>query len=167
MEIAADLLKMANAGAPVVWSKKQPIGVNIVDHYDSFYAKLIEGSNEVFGATRKVQPNFMICGLSVAAIVQVMRNFTASGTTGVGPHFIGTLGNFKVYVSPDFNPNEFVLGYKGASFMDAGYAYCPYMPVVSTDLLMTDDFAGRKGWVTSYAKKMINNKMYVRGYITD
>ena len=51
--------------------------------------------------------------------------------------------------------------------MDAGYAYCPYMPVVSTDLLMTDDFAGRKGWATLYAKKMINNKMYVRGYVTD
>jgi hypothetical protein len=53
LEIAGDLLRMANAGAPVVWSKKQPIGVNIVDHYDSFYSKLIEGSNTIFAATRK------------------------------------------------------------------------------------------------------------------
>jgi hypothetical protein len=58
----------------------------------------------------KVTPNFIICGLNVASVIQIMRNFTASGTTGVGPHFLGTLGNFKVYVSPDFAPNEFVEG---------------------------------------------------------
>ena len=51
--------------------------------------------------------------------------------------------------------------------MDAGMFYCPYMPIVSTDLLMTDDFAGRKGWATMYAKKCVNNKMYLRGHITD
>ena len=39
------------------------------------------------------------------------------------------------------------------------------MPIISTDLLMTDDFAGRKGWATSYTKKMINSKMYINGKI--
>lgn len=134
--------------------------------YDSFYTKLVEGANTIFGATRKVQPNFIVCGLEVASVIQVMRNFTPSGAMAIGPHFLGTLGAFKVYVSPDYAANQFVLGYKGSSFMDAGYFYCPYMPVVSTDLLMTDDFAGRKGWATMYAKKMVNNKMYLQGFIT-
>ena len=167
MELAGDLLKMAGAGAPLTWSKKLPVGVNNIDHYDSFFTKLVEGSNVIFGATRKVQPNFMVCGLGVASVVQVMRNFTPSGALAIGPHFIGTLGNLKVFVSPDYPVNEFVLGYKGGSFMDSGFFYCPYMPIVSTDLLMTDDFAGRKGWATSYAKKMVNNKFYLRGAITD
>lgn len=167
MELANDMYKMAGAGSDLTWSKTQPVGVNNIDHYDSFYTKLIEGANVVFGATRKVQPNFMICGLGVSSVVQVMRNFTPSNAIAIGPHFIGTLGALKVYVSPDFGANDFVLGYKGTSFMDAGMFYCPYMPIVSTDLLMTDDFAGRKGWATMYAKKMVNNRMYLRGHITD
>lgn len=166
MELANDIFKMANAGSPITWSKTQPVGVNNIDHYDSFYTKLVEGANTIFGATRKVQPNFMVCGLEVASVVQVMRNFTPSGVQAIGPHYLGTLGQFKVFVSPDYAANQFVLGYKGGSFMDAGMFYCPYMPIVSTDLLMTDDFAGRKGWATMYAKKMVNNKMYLKGYIT-
>lgn len=166
MELANDIFKMANAGSPITWSKTQPVGVNNIDHYDSFYTKLVEGANKIFGATRKVQPNFMVCGLEVASVVQVMRNFTPSGVQAIGPHYLGTLGQFKVFVSPDYAANQFVLGYKGGSFMDAGMFYCPYMPIVSTDLLMTDDFAGRKGWATMYAKKMVNNKMYLKGYIT-
>lgn len=167
MELAGDMFKMAGAGADLTWSKTQPVGVNNIDHYDSFYTKLVEGGNTIFGATRKVQPNFMICGLGVSSIIQVMRNFSPSNAIAIGPHFIGTLGSLKVYVSPDYAPNDFVLGYKGTSFMDAGMFYCPYMPIVSTDLLMTDDFAGRKGWATMYAKKMVNNKMYLRGHVTD
>lgn len=167
MEIASDIFKMANAGQPITWSKTQPVGVNNLDHYDSFYTKLVEGANVIYGATRKVQPNYMICGLGVASVVQVMRNFTPSGAPAIGPHFLGTLGSFKVFVSPDYAPNQFVLGYKGGSFMDAGMVYAPYMPIISTDLLMTDDFAGRKGWATMYAKKMVNNKLYLQGYITD
>lgn len=167
MEIAGDIFKMANAGPAITWSRTQPVGVNNIDHYDSFYTKLVEGSNTIFGATRKIQPNYMICGLGVASVVQVMRNFVPSGQVAIGPYFLGTLGNLKVFVSPDYEAKSFVLGYKGTSFMDAGMFYCPYMPIVSTDLLMTDDFAGRKGWATMYAKKMVNNKMYLKGHITD
>lgn len=53
MEIANDIFKMANAGKPITWSKTQPVGVNVLDHYDSFYTKLVEGANTIFGATRK------------------------------------------------------------------------------------------------------------------
>lgn len=167
MEIANDIFKMANAGTPITWSKTQPVGVNLLDHYDSFYAKLLEGANVIFGATRKVQPNFMVCGLGVLSVIQAARNFTPSGVQAIGPHFAGTYGIFKVFVSPDYASNQFVLGYKGTSFMDSGMFYCPYMPILSTDLLMTDDFAGRKGWATMYAKKMVNNRLYLQGFITD
>ena len=62
--------------------------------------------------------NFMICGLGVASVIEIMRNFTSSGTTVAGPHFIGTLGNIKVYVNPDYPTNEYVLGYKGSNMFD-------------------------------------------------
>lgn len=41
------------------------------------------------------------------------------------------------------------------------------MPVLTTDLLMPADYRGQQGYATSYGTKMVNNKMYLRGRITD
>lgn len=167
-EIALDLAKKAAAGATLTWSKTAPIGVNAIDHYDSFSIKLTEGAMQIFGATQRVQPNFIICGLNVAAVIKNIRNFDgSSATVGVGPHFIGTLnGTYKVYVVPQMDADEFVLGYKGTNFLETGYVYAPYMPILTTDLLMPADYRGQQGYATSYGTRMINNKMYLKGRIT-
>lgn len=166
-ELTLDLVDFANAGTPLVWSRTLTPGIALVDHYDSFMVKLNEGANRIFDATRKVKANFMVCGLDVATVVESMRNFTPSGVTAIGPHFLGTLGNYKVFVNPDYAPNEFVLGYKGSNMLDAGAFYCPYMPVSSTDLIMDANFRGQRGYATMYGKKLLNDKLYIKGYITD
>ena len=96
-----------------------------------------------------------------------MRQFDGTGgTDGIGPHFIGTLGGkYKVYVVPLMQEDTFVMGYKGSNFLETGYIYAPYQPVLSTDLLMPADFKGQQGYATSYGKKMVNSKMYIRGKI--
>lgn len=166
-ELTLDLLHFANADTPLTWSKSLTPGISLVDHYDSFNSVLVEGANRIFKATRKVKANFIVCGLGVASVIEVMRNFSASGITAVGPHFLGTLGTYKVFVNPDYPDNEFVLGYKGSTMFDAGAFYCPYMPVSSTDLIMDANFRGQRGWATMYGKKLLNSKMYIRGRITD
>jgi len=166
-ELTMDLLHFANADTPLTWSKSLTPGIALVDHYDSFNSVLVEGANRIFKATRKVKANFMVVGLGVASVIEIMRNFTASGITAVGPHFLGTLGNYKVFVNPDYPDNEFVLGYKGSTMFDAGAFYCPYMPISSTDLIMDANFRGQRGWATMYGKKLLNSKMYIRGRITD
>lgn len=118
-ELSLDLLRFANAGTPLTWSKTTTPGISLVDHYESFNAKLVEGSNKIFDATRRVKSNFIVGGIELANIVEVMRNFTPSGIDAVGPHFIGTLGNHKVFVNPDYPANEFVLGFKGANMFEA------------------------------------------------
>jgi hypothetical protein len=128
-ELCGDLFRFADASAPLTWSRQIVGNISLVDHYDSFYAKLIEGSNRIFNATRRVKPNFIICGLEVANIIEVMRNFVPSGVTMTGPHFLGMLGNFKVLVDPSYQSNSFVLGFKGANMFEAGAFWCPYMPV--------------------------------------
>lgn len=168
-EIVMDLARKAAAGALLTWSKTAPVGVNIVDHYDSFWVRLTEGSKIIFGATQRVQPNFIVCGLNVGAVIECMRNFDGTGAkVGVGPHFIGTLGGkYKVYVVPQMDADDFVMGYKGTNFLETGYVYAPYMPILTTDLLMPADYRGQQGYATSYGLKMVNNKMYLRGRITD
>ena len=100
-EIVNDLVRLAGAGTELTWSKIPPTGVNIIDHYDSFWVKLTEGSKIVFQETQRVQPNFIVCGTNVAAVIEVMRQFDGTGgTDGVGTKFIGTLGGkYNVYLS--------------------------------------------------------------------
>jgi len=148
------------------WSKVQPTGVSLADHYDGFIEKIIDCSNAINAATRKVSANFMVCGLGVATVVKVMRTFQASGNIANGPYYLGTLGDIKVYVNPDYPADYFVMGYKGTNMFDAGAFYLPYMPVTSTDTIMTADFRGEKAWATMYAKKILNKDMYVAGQIT-
>lgn len=57
------------------------------------------------------------------------------------------------------------MSYKGTNFLETGYVYAPYMPVLSTDILMPADFNGQQGYATSYGRKMLNGKMYLRGRI--
>lgn len=121
-EIATKLVNLAAAGPELTWSKIPPHGVNVVDHYDSFWVRITEGAKIVFNATQRVQPNFIVCGSNVSAVLECMRNFDATGASdAVGPHFIGTLGGrYKCYVVPLLDPDVFVLGYKGTNFLETG-----------------------------------------------
>lgn len=132
-EIVSKLVAGASAGPELTWSKIPPHGVSVVDHYDSFWVRLTEGAKIIFAATQRVQPNFIVCGTNVSAVIECMRNFDGTGATdAVGPHFFGTLGGrYKCYVVPLLDPDVFVLGYKGTNFLETGFVYAPYMPVLS------------------------------------
>lgn len=166
-EITKDLYRIANAGPEVTWSRQQSTGVNLIDHVDTLYYEIIKGSNQIFAATRRVHANFMVCGINVASVLKVMRNFDdAEDKTAVGPHFIGTVPGIRVFVNPNYDPDVFVLGYKGASLIDTGYVYAPYLPVMTTGMLtFGDDFSSREGWACMYGKKAINPRMYIKGRI--
>jgi hypothetical protein len=83
-----------------------------------------------------------------------------------GVNRLGTLMNkYAVYQDPFLGasagtPNVLV-GLKGASFLDAGYVYAPYIPLqVTPTFLDPADFTFRKGLRTRYAKKMLRPEYY-------
>lgn len=40
------------------------------------------------------------------------------------------------------------------------------MPILTTGMItLADDYAGREGWATTYGKKTINPRLYLRGHI--
>ena len=93
---------------------------------------------------------------------------SAGNANAVGPHFAGTLdGKWKIYVDPFMGENEFLLGYKGANLIDAGMVYAPYLPFFATETVMLEDFGGRRGFASSYGKKMVNSGLYTKGLITE
>ena len=103
------------------WNETRPEGISLREHYDSFRKTIINGSNLIFGATKRAQANFLIAGLSVATVIETMSQFVSSGARNViGPHISGTIGNITVIKDPYYPTDQYVLGYKGTSLFDAG-----------------------------------------------
>lgn len=167
-ELIEDMFKGATAAA-TSFNKTVPNAVSLLDHYEGFIVKFNEASNNIFEETRFATATWAVLGLNAAAIVESLANrgFVASGQTGNGPHFIGTMGNFQVFKTPILSDRDgYVLGYKGDNMFHAGMVYAPYMPLMTTDLLAYENFNVAQGYATAYAKKMINSKLYSKGTIT-
>ena len=80
----------------------------------------------------------------------------------IGAESVGTLSNrFTVYKDPYFPRNQILVGYKGGSYLETGYVYAPYVPLIVTPTIFApEDFTPRKGVMTRYGKKMVRNDFY-------
>jgi hypothetical protein len=170
VEVIRDLHDMAIANPTVTFQRTQAVGVTVLQQSQDFLYTLEEAAAEMEQSTGgKFRPTFIALGTLAAATVRTMRDiFTPVTTTTPGAKLIGKIGDLDVYSCPNaygLKPDEFVLGYKGTGFLDAGYVYAPYMPILPTDLLMDDTFTGRRGWASYVGKCKLNPQMYVRGRI--
>lgn len=172
-EIDGELLKELYAKAAwtgFTWDCQNPKSSLSYQEYKRTIIDLFtEMSNKIFTSTKRVGANFIIAGVNVCNIIETLEEFTADklGTKQInGPHKIGVLSNkWTVYKNPFYNDDQFVLGYKGSSWLDAGFVYAPYMPLYATPTQVLDDFIFRKGLATSYGQVMLNNKLYAKGSI--
>lgn len=165
-EIMNDLLRIAGAKA-TTFNATPGEGISLRDHNEGFYNTIVEGGNNIFQATKLANASFIIAGIDACNIIESLPRFKPSGIINpVGPHLAGWIGDKAVYKNPYYPAGSYVLGYKGQGLFDAGYIYAPYMPIMSTQLIMDADFQGSKGFATSYAKKAVNANMYSKGTIT-
>lgn len=169
--VMKNMLSQAGAGT-VSFDAQVPIGVSKQDHYDSFIHTITRGGNLIYSQTRMVNANFIIAGNNVASIIEGMSQFQSNGVEAngqfSGPYVAGTIANrYLVVKCPSYNPNDFLLGFKGNNYLYAGYIWAPYRPLYTTQPIVLDDMVARRGLFTSGGQKMINNKFYVKGTITN
>jgi len=166
-EVMTDLYRAANAGPEQTWSDVVPMGISMIDQYNTFKIAVDKCCAKIYKATRKVRGNFLVGGVSVGTVCSSIVGFEAADVQNVnGPCYFGKLPNgVKVYLNPDFDDDVFVVGYKGSNMFDTGYILGMYMPVVTVPMVQLEDLAGRKGWAASYGKAVVNNRMYIRGRI--
>lgn len=169
-EFLGDLYKQAGATTefnryydPAKYAyPKQDFSVQFLDSITS-------ACNQMFQDTRRIMPNILVVGKEAGDLLDFIgspRYQAIAVSNPNGPHFAGTLdGRIKVYKNPYFKADQYLLAYKGSTILDAGYVYAPYLPIYSSQLLMLDDFVARRGFATSYGKKMVNNKCYIAGTI--
>jgi len=165
-KIIDHIYQVASAGA-VTWDRSPAAGgVPWIWHKESLYDALIQQSNTIFEFTQRAQGNWIVASIDVCNVIEVLSKFQKTGTTSTsvaGVRKIGTLGDFTVYKDPRFPAGEWLMGYKGSSFLDTGYIHAPYLQVYTTNTIVLDDMLARKAMAMRTGQKVVNAGMYSRG----
>ena len=119
-------------------------------------------ANAIGQQTRRGKGNMVICSADVASALQMAgvldytpalsNNLNVDDTTTT---FAGVMnGRYKVYVDP-YSANVaasqyYVVGYKGTSPYDAGFFYCPYVPLQMVRAVGENTFQPKIGFKTRY-----------------
>jgi hypothetical protein len=83
-------------------------------------------------------------------------------SSNMGVTKIGVLNKkWMVYQDPSYAYNRMLFGLKGGSFLDAGYAWCPYVTIQMTQSFEDpNDFSIKKGVRSRYATKRLRPEWY-------
>lgn len=144
------------------------------DWNQTLITRINEISAQIHKSTLRGGANWVVCSAEAGAIFDDLEYFHVDGSASpevekynLGIEKIGNLGNrYVVYKDPYMPANIVLLGHKGNTFLEAGYVYAPYIPLQLTQTIYDpNDFTPRKGIMTRYAKKMINNRFYGVVYI--
>lgn len=165
-QVIYDLRSRADAGY-VQWNATPPTGVNYQTHKFSIIDAFETASAFIFSRTNLVAGNWVLCGLQAATVVQTLPQFVARNnrTQMQGITYIGDLGNKKIFADPHYPNNEFLVGHKGDQFLTTGYVLAEYQKLYTTPDIVLTDFLHRRGFATSFAKKVVNSGMFCRGGI--
>jgi len=139
--------------------------------YETLVETIIDVANEIHRKTLRGSANFIVVSPEVATIFEASVLYKPSikidgqgqvAMSSIGAESIGTLSNrFTVYKDPYFPRNKILVGYKGGSYLESGYVYAPYVPLIVTPTIFApEDFTPRKGVMTRYGKKMVRADFY-------
>ena len=140
--------------------------------YETLVETIIDAANQIHRKTLRGSANFIVVGPDVATILEssvfykpvysIDGEGQVSAPMTLGAEKVGALSNrFTVYKDPYFPRNKILVGYKGGSYLETGYVYAPYVPLIVTPTIFApDDFTPRKGVMTRYGKKMVRSDFY-------
>ena len=140
--------------------------------YETLVETIIDVANEIHRKTLRGSANFIVVSPDVATVLEASvlyrPSYSIDGDGQVATPFtmgaekIGSLSNrFTVYKDPYFPRNKILVGYKGGSYLETGFVYAPYVPLIVTPTIFApEDFTPRKGVMTRYGKKMVRADFY-------
>lgn len=146
--------------------------VNVQEWYQTLLETITDVANSIHRKTLRGSGNFIVTSPDVATILEHLVAYKPSYNVDgdgqvqdnmtVGAEAIGTLNNrYTVYKDPYFPSNKLLIGLKGNTFLESGYIYAPYVPLILTPVIYAqEDFTPRKGVMTRYGKKMVRSDFY-------
>lgn len=145
---------------------------NVQEWYQTLLETITDVANTIHKKTLRGSGNFIVTSPDVATIFEHMVAYRSSykidgdgqvkDAMTLGAEPVGTLNNrYTVYKDPYFPANKILIGLKGNTFLESGYIYAPYVPLILTPVIYAqEDFTPRKGVMTRYGKKMVRSDFY-------
>jgi len=183
-EIIMDLWAQGSALA-TTFDFAVPVGISDMEHYRTILTQFGKVASDIHKRNRRGPANFGVTSPDIMAHLTQLQthgdyhpiftdDYLGKDTSEVTPMMVGntvtqfgvtkmgTLANkWLIYQDPYFPNDGILLGYKGPSFIHAGYVYAPYIPIeVTATFLNPEDFALVKGMKTRYAKKMLRDGQF-------
>jgi len=144
-----------------------------VEKFKGLMFQIERDANAIGQQTRRGKGNMIICSADVASALQMagVLDYTPAlnnnlNVDDTSTTFAGVMnGRYKVYVDP-YSANSsasqyYVVGYKGTSPYDAGFFYCPYVPLQMVRAVGESNFQPKIGFKTRYG--MAANPFAVAG----
>ena len=140
--------------------------------YETLIETITDAANVIHKKTLRGSGNFIVCSPEVGTILEATVAYRANykidsdgqvrDNMSIGAEAVGTVnGRYSVFVDPYFPVNKILIGLKGSSFLESGYIYAPYVPLILTPVIYgQEDFTPRKGIMTRYGKKMVRSDFY-------
>ena len=133
-----------------------------VEKFKGLMFAIERDANAIGQQTRRGKGNMLICSADVASALQMagVLDYTPALNNNLNVDdatttFAGVMnGRFKVYVDP-YAANVtakqyYICGYKGTSPYDAGFFYCPYVPLQMVRAVGENTFQPKIGFKTRY-----------------
>ena len=133
-----------------------------VEKFKGLMFAIERDANAIGQQTRRGKGNMLICSADVASALQMagVLDYTPAlnnnlNVDDTSTTFAGVMnGRYKVYVDP-YSANVaasqyYVCGYKGTSPYDAGFFYCPYVPLQMVRAVGENTFQPKIGFKTRY-----------------
>jgi Major capsid protein Gp23 len=133
--------------------------------YSNVLALINFASNDIYKTTLRGPGTVLITSPLIATLLEVAAKLEGGAPAESSPtnmegksiSYKGKfMGKFDLIIDPMFPEDEIIVAYKGAGSMDAGFFYCPYIPITALDKVTDpDNFQPRKGILTRYGKVAI------------
>lgn len=142
------------------------------DWYQTLLETITDVANTIHKKTLRGSGNFVVTSPDVCTMLEHLVAYKPSMSVdsdgqvaagmGVGAEVVGQLqSRYTVYKDPYFPTNKVLVGLKGGTFLETGYIYAPYVPLILTPVIYgVEDFSPRRGIMTRYGKKMVRSDFY-------
>lgn len=146
--------------------------VNVQEWYQTLLETITDVANTIHVKTLRGSANFIVTSPDVCTILEHLTAYKMAykvdsdgqvrDSMTIGAEAVGNLNNrYTVYKDPYFPRNKILVGLKGNTFLESGYIYAPYVPLILTPVIYAqEDFTPRKGVMTRYGKKMVRSDFY-------
>lgn len=130
-----------------------------VEKFKGLIFAIERDANAIALDTKRGKGNFIICSSDVASALSLAGKLDSAAALQnnvdvdpAGATFAGSMmnGRVKVYVDPYVTVDFYTVGYKGQNAYDAGFFYCPYVPLQLVKAVNQDTFQPIIGFKTRY-----------------